>query len=276
MPGIKSFWTSLLSETRVESPDATKLPVKFAIALLKNRKGEINLDLPVTGSIDDPEFSLGSIILKMVVNMLVKAATSPFKLLGALVGGGEELSYIDFDYGLFTIHEEEKSKIDKLVKALSDRPALNIEITGYADIEKDAEALHQMAFDNKIKAQKLKEMVRRGETGVPLDEIVIAPEEYEKYLTKAYKEEKFPKPKNILGMDKKLPPPEMEKLMYTHNVISSDDLRLLASKRALAVKDYFLSAGGVEPDRIFLVEPESIQPEKKESRRDSRVDFTLK
>ena len=272
----KIFLDQFTFGDRVESPDATKLPVKFAISLLKNRKGEINLDLPVTGSIEDPEFSIGSIILKMVVNILVKAATSPFKLLGALVGGGEELSFIDFDYGSFTLHEQEKSKIDKLANALSDRPALNIEITGHADIEKDAEALHQTAFDNKIKAQKLKEMVGRGETVVSVDEIIIAPEEYEHYLTKAYKAETFPKPKNFLGIDKTLPPPEMEKLMFTFIEIKNDDLSLLASKRALAVKDYFLSAGGVEPERIFLVEPEFLQPEEKEALKNSRVDFTLK
>lgn len=272
----KIFLDQFTLGDKVESPEATKLPVKFAIALLKNRKGEINLDLPVTGSIEDPEFNLGSIILKMFVNILVKAASSPFKLLGALVGGGEELSYINFDYGAFTISELEKSKLDKLAKALSDRPALNIEITGYADIEKDTEALRQKAFDNKIKARKLEDMVRRGEAVVPVDEIIIAPEEYEKYLTQAYKKEKFPKPKNFLGFDKKLPPPEMEKLMYTYIVIKNDDLRLLASKRELAVKDYFLTAGRVGPERIFLVEPESLQPEKKEKLKNSRVDFTLK
>jgi len=261
---------------KVESPDATKLPVKFAVALLKNSKGEINLDLPVTGSIDDPEFSIGSVIMKMVVNILVKAATSPFKLLGALVGGGEELSHINFDYGASGLQDIEKTKLDKLAKALSDRPGLNIEITGYADSERDREALIQMAFENKIKAQKLKETVRKGESGLPVDEIIIAPEEYEKYLAKAYKDETFPKPKNLLGMDKALPPPEMEKLMFTYIEIKNDDLRLLASRRALAVKDYFLSMGGVAPERIFLVQPESIHPEKKESLRDSRVDFTLK
>jgi flagellar motor protein MotB len=272
----KVFLDQFTFGEKVESPDATTLPVKFAVSLLKNSKGEINLDLPVSGSIEDPEFSIGSVVLKMVVNILVKAATSPFKLLGALVGGGEELSYIDFEYGAFTISEQEKLKLEKLAKALSDRPALSIDITGYADIEKDTEALRQKAFDNKIKARKLKDMAGGGEPVVPVEEIIIAPEEYEKYLTKAYKEETFPKPKNILGVDKALPLPEMEKLMFTSIEIKNDDLRLLASKRALAVKDYFLSIGGVAPERIFLVEPESLQPEKNESLRYSRVHFTLK
>jgi hypothetical protein len=69
------------------------------VALLKNRKGEISLDLPLSGSLDDPQFSLGRVIVKIIVNLLAKAATSPFALLGALFGGGEELSYLEFDYG---------------------------------------------------------------------------------------------------------------------------------------------------------------------------------
>ncbi len=88
---------------RVNSPDATKLPVRLAVALLKDRNGVINLDLPVTGSLDDPKFSIGKIILKILVNLLEKAATSPFALLGAVFGHGEELSNLEFDYGSSTI-----------------------------------------------------------------------------------------------------------------------------------------------------------------------------
>jgi hypothetical protein len=260
----------------VESPDATKLPVKFAISLLKNSKGEINLDLPVTGNIDEPEFNIGKIIIKMFVNLLVKAASSPFKLLGALAGGGEELSYIDFDYGKSSISEAEKAKLDKLVKALSDRPALMIDIEGYVDTERDMEGLRQYTFDKKLKTQKLKEMVKKGQAVVPVDDIIIEPEEYEKYLEIAYKEEKFPKPRNILGFLKKLPPSEMEKLIYAYIDLNDNDLRLLASRRALNVQDYFLKSGQINSKRIFLIEPESLQPEEKEKLKNSRVDFRLK
>src|SRR5512145_2366003 len=96
----KVFLDQLELGEKVESPDATKLPVRLAIALLKNRKGEIHLDIPVTGRTDDPKFSLGRIIINILINLLVKVATSPFALLGAIFGGGgEELSYLDFDYG---------------------------------------------------------------------------------------------------------------------------------------------------------------------------------
>ena len=95
---------------KVESPQATKLPVKLAVALLKDRKGEIKLDLPVTGSLDDPKFSVWGVILKILVNLISKAATSPFSLLGAAFGGGEELSYVEFDYGSTAITEPNAKK----------------------------------------------------------------------------------------------------------------------------------------------------------------------
>ncbi len=261
---------------KVDNPDATKLPVKFAISLLKDRKGEINLDLPVAGEIGDPEFSVGGIVIKMVVNLLVKAATSPFALLGALVGGGEELSYVDYEYGMSDMSENEKNKLDKLAKALADRPALSIDIIGYADAERDRQRLHQDAFDNKLKAQKFKEMVKKGEEIASVNEVNIITEEYEKFLVMAYKEETFPKPRNALGGLKKLPVPEMEKMIHTHIQITDDALRLLASKRALSVKDYFLNTGGIDPGRVFLIEPESFKPEENEKLKDSRVDFKLK
>ena len=262
---------------RVESPEATKLPVRLAIALLKNRKGEIDLNLPVSGYIDDPKFSMGRIIIKILVNLLTKAATSPFALLGAVFGGGgEELSYAEFDYGSSELAEQETKKLDTLVKALSDRPALKLEIEGHVDIEKDKEGLRQYLFRKKVKAQKLKDLVRKGEPAIPVDRISISKEEYEKYLKMAYKEEKFPKPRTFLGFTKSLPVPEMEKLMLTYTEVKDDDLRQLASQRALKIKDYILKSGQVHAERVFLVEPKTLEPEKKEKLKNSRVDFRLK
>lgn len=170
----------------------------------------------MSGSLDDLEFRVGGIIIKILVNLLMKAATSPFALLGAIFGGGEELSYLDFDYGLSTIDEPGAKKIETLAKALSDRPALTLEITGHVDMEKDREGLRQYLYHKKIKALKLKELVRKGQPAVSVDEVDVAPDEYGKYLKAAYGEEKFPKPRNFLGFAKDLPIAEMEKLMLTH------------------------------------------------------------
>ncbi len=261
---------------RVESPKATKLPVKFAIALLKNRKGEINLDVPVSGYINDPKFSISGIVWKMLLNLVVKAATSPFALIGALFGGGEELNYVDFNYGSSNLPEQDTKKLDTIVKALFNRPALKLDIEGHVDAARDKEGLTQYLFNRKLKAEKLKDFVKKGQPAVPVDQVTIGKEEYDKYLKMAYKDEKFPKPRNILGFAKDLPVPEMEKLMLTHIQITNDDLRQLAAARALNVKDYILKSGQVTADRVFLVEPKSLEPEAKDKLKGSRVDFKLK
>jgi uncharacterized protein involved in outer membrane biogenesis len=261
---------------KVESPKATKLPVKLAVALLKDRKGEIKLDIPVTGSLDDPKFSIWGIILKVIINLITKAATSPFSLLGAMVGGGEELSYVEFDYGSATITEPNLKKLTTLAKALQDRPALKVDVEGHVDMERDREGLKQYLFQRKLKTQKLNEIIKKGGAAIPVDEVKIEPSEYEKYLKMAYKEEKFPKPRNIVGMAKDLPAPEMEKLMLTHIEVKEGDLRSLASQRGMQVKEAILKSGQVEPERIFMIEPKSLAPEKKEKLKESRVDFRIK
>jgi len=261
---------------KIESPQATKLPVKLAIALLKDRKGEIKLDIPVTGSLDDPKFSVWGIILKILVNLIAKAATSPFSLLGAMIGGGEELSFVEFEYGSSVVAEPSAKKLSAIAKALNDRPSLKMDIEGRVDMEKDREGLKQYMFNRKLKAQKLNEMVKKRQPAIPVDEVKIEKPEYDKYLKLAYKEEKFPKPRNVLGMAKDIPVPEMEKLILTHLEIKDGDLRTLASQRAMKVKEAIVKSGPVEPERIFILEPKSLTPEKKEKIKDSRVDFKLK
>lgn len=272
----KIFFDQLTLGEEVESPEATKLPVRLAIALLKNRKGEIDLNVPVSGDLDDPKFSLGRVIIKILMNILVKAATSPFALLGSIFGGGEELSYVEFEYGSSAIGEEAQKKIDALVKALHERPSLKLEIVGHADMEKDREGLRQYLFDRKVKAQKFKELVKKESAPSSLEEVTVTKEEYPQYLKKAYKEEKFPKPRTFLGFAKDLPVPEMEKLMLTNIVIKDDDLRGLAVKRAQQVKESVLKSKQVETERVFLVEPKTLQPEEKKGLKKSRVVFVLK
>jgi len=260
----------------VDSPDATKLPVRLAVALLKDRSGEIHLDLPVAGSIDDPKFSIWGVVWKIIRNLLVKAATSPFALLGAIFGGGEELSYLEFDPGSSVIPESGAAKLGNLGKVLTERPALKLDIEGHVDIVKDREELRQLLFRRKVAARKLADLAKTGQPAPALDNVCVEPAEYPKYLAQAYKVEKFPKPRNFIGMAKNLPVPEMEKLMLTHLQVTDDDLRRLAIERTSRVRDHLVAMGGVDPGRVFLVEPKTLPPERKEKLRDSRVDFRIK
>ena len=261
---------------RVESPQATKLPVGLAITLLRDSEGKINLDIPVTGRIDDPEFSVWRIVVQVIVNILTKVATAPFALLGSLFGGGEELSYIEFDAGSSTLPEPGAKKIETLVKALKAKPALKLDVVGGVDLERDREGLIQYQFQKKLKTQKLNELVRKGEKVESVDEITVEKQEYDRYLKRAYSAEKFPKPRNIIGMEKGLPNEEMEKLMMTHIVVKEDDLRLLAMKRAETVSEALREKGEFESGRVFVLEPKALEPEAKKDVKKSRVDFKLK
>jgi len=259
----------------VESKDATKLPMKLALALLRDRRGEIHLDVPVKGRTDDPKFSKGRIILQVLWNVIVKAATSPFSLLGSLFGGGADLSFAEFGQGGWTLDAKARSTLDSLVKAMDARPALKLTVEGHVDAGPDKGWLIKYIFNKKLKAEKLKAMLKDGKPAVPVDEVAVAPDEYEKYLKLAYKDEKFEKPKNFIGMTKGLPAPEMEKLIIAHIEVTDDDLRQLALRRAEVARDYILASGKVGPERVFAVEPKSLAPEKKEGQQDAKVEFAL-
>ena len=270
------FIDQLTLGEKIDSPKATKLPVGLAIALLTDRKGEIKLDIPVSGEIDNPEFSIGRIVLQVVVNLLAKAATSPFALLGSMLGGGEDLGYVEFDYGSSAVTEQNAKKMDTLVNALYDRPELRLEITGYVDPANDSEALKAGRMKSMIVAEKMKDLSRKADQPVSPGSVQISAAEYPIYLKKAYKNGKFSKPRNLFGFAKDLPDAEMEKRLLASIQINDDDLRQLASLRARAIKDMILKSQKIEPERIFLIEPKSFLPERKEKLRSSRVDFSLK
>jgi hypothetical protein len=257
---------------KVESPDATKLPVNLAISLLKNNRGEIDLNLPISGSLDDPQFSIGGLVIKVIVNLFVKAVTSPFALLGSMFGSGEELSNVEFAAGRASLSDASTKKLEALAKALNERNALKLEITGRADPEADKEGVKQVAIERAMKAEKLKDLKKGGE-GQSLDDIEIAPEETKTYLTRAYKEAKFPKPRNLVGLQKDLPVDEMEKLMLTNLPATADDIRDLATRRAEAVQGWLVEQGKVAPERVFLLPPKVEADDKGKA---SRADFSLK
>lgn len=240
----------------VESPDAVHLPVRLAISLLKNRKGEITLDVPVKGDLGDPKFSVGGIVFKAILNLIAKAATSPFALLGALIPEGEDLQYVDFATGSSLIEGEYTKRLETIAKVLYDRPGLEMDIKGSVNAEQERGVLHNIQFERLLKNEKYKKLSKKKDAAMSLDEIIIEPEEYKTFLKKAYKEAKFEKPKNALGFTKKLPPEEMEQLLRDHIIITEDDLRLLAIQRAKGVKSFLVETGPVEPERLFIIEPQ--------------------
>jgi hypothetical protein len=124
----------------------------------------------------------------------------------------------------------------------------------------------------------MKDLVRKGEAPPSVDDVQVDKSEYERYLKAAYGEETFPKPRNIIGLARDLPVPEMEKLMLQHARASDDDLRQLANQRALAVRNALTANGQVTPERLFIVaaKPLTADERAKLKGRPNRVDFAMK
>jgi hypothetical protein len=140
---------------QVESPTATHLPVRLAVAILKDRDGKIVLDVPVEGSLDDPKFRIHKVVIRVIQNILEKVATSPFSLLGALFGGGgEELGYQDFAPGGADLTPADQAKLNSLAKGLYARPALGLEISGSVDEAADRAGLQRAALDQDIRTRE--------------------------------------------------------------------------------------------------------------------------
>ncbi|HVN64856.1 MAG TPA: DUF748 domain-containing protein, partial [Candidatus Binataceae bacterium] len=259
----------------VESPDATNLPVRLAVVLLKNSAGQIDLNVPVSGSLNDPHFSIGSVIFGVFENLIVKAATSPFTLIastfGSISGGGsQDLSYIEFAPGYDTLSAESRSRLDTIIKAMKARPGLKLDISGRVDPKLDTEGYRDAVVANQVRYQK---MLSQGSDTKGYKSIPLTPADYDRFLKPAYKAAKFDKPKNFLGLDKSLPPPEMKKLMLSNVTVNEDVLRKLADARANAVRGYL--AKEIAPSRLFVIAPKLDASGVKNGEKTTRVDLSL-
>ncbi len=260
---------------KVESDKATNLPVRLAVALLKDRKGEIHLDLPVTGRTDDPKFSIWGLIGQVLKNLLVKAATSPFALLSSMMGSGQDFSVIQFAAGSSNLSAEEEQKLGLLAKALADRPGLKVEIKGFVDKEKDPEGYRQELLNRKLRNEKFLFLVKEQQTkkGDSAETVQVLPDEYSKFLKAVYKKEKFSKPRNVLGLVKDLPDSEMKKLIITNTAVGESELQSLARERAVSVMNYLITKGGLPPERLFQKNDDIYKAPEKDTISRNRVEF---
>jgi hypothetical protein len=258
----------------VKSDKATSLPVSLAVALLKDSNDEIHLDVPISGDLSDPSFSIGGAILTILKNILVKAATAPFSLLAAMLGGGDEdFTNLTFSSGVARIEESQQQTLGKLAGMLAKRPSLTLEISGYADADQDPEAYRQDQLRQRMLAAKLQDLKETGQASASLDALTISPEEYPGYLLKVYRAADFPRPRNFVGMLKKLPDAEMEKLLLANIRAGEEEMQTLAKDRALAVRDLLIAADETIKPQIFLKSVDIYQaPEKGAA---SRVEFNI-
>jgi hypothetical protein len=256
-----------------QSPDATSLPVPFLVSLLTDQSGQINLDLPISGTINDPQFSIGGLIVKVLFNLLGKVITSPFTLLAHSFGGGDELAYIEFASGSAVLSDASKVKLDSLAKALEQRPALKLDIIGRADLTADDLGLRTHLLDIELAKDHAHETADESKVE---PEAALTPAERVKAIDRLYSAAKFDKPRNMIGFAKTLSTAEMEKLIIANTKVSEDDLRALAIRREKVVRAYFNDAAHVAPERLFIIAPKLNGTDIKDKGAVTRVDFALK
>ncbi len=243
---------------RVDSPDATSLPVRLAVSLLQDSRGVIDINLPISGSLNDPQFSVGSLILKVIGNLLTKAVTAPFSL---LFGSDEtDFSQVTFKPGSVLLTDAGAADLDKVAKSLADKPSLKLTVTGSCDPDKEHDDYLKASLEARLQKEKARERARDGQVSAAASGAASAPEvfsaaERERLLRAVYKQTDIPnKPRNLVGMAKDIPGPEMEALLKTVIPVSDDLMRELALQRGLTVRDG-LVAKGLSSERLFVGAP---------------------
>jgi hypothetical protein len=239
------------------SPDATKLPVRLALALLKDRNGLILLDVPIEGRTDDPEFRLGRVIWRAVKNVLVKVATSPFSALAALAGGGnEDISLVEFAPGSAGLDEQAKRRIELLARSLAQRPGVSLELEPTVDAKADDLALRRAALERRLRRAKA-ETLRPPPAEDAIDAIELSPDERLRLVAALYAAT-FPPPASPakpVPAASAAPPPadEQEGRLVEAMALRPEDVPSLLAARQAAARDALVAAG-LEPARLFPVQ----------------------
>jgi hypothetical protein len=286
---------------KVDSPDATQLPVRLGVAILKDRNGVISLDVPIEGRLDDPSFRLGRVIWSTLGNLLVKGVTSPFSMLGSLFGGsGEEVSFQSFSPGSAELMAAERGKLDGLVKGLYERSGLQLEIEGGYDPVVDAPVLKRRKLVRRFRREKLDETPG---SGLSIDQVPFTPDEFTNRLNQAYvailqqrqstnddgtvttevlkptapRSTKFEKGGTLLLQSAArslpdVPADQLEETVLAAVILDDEDFARLAADRVHAVRDAVLASGKVEAQRVLLMDPASTES----TNRAARVLFHLR
>jgi uncharacterized protein involved in outer membrane biogenesis len=254
----KFFIEQLVLGPKDKRPGAPNVPVQFGLSLLQDDNGNLELDLPIRGRLDDPDFRIGGLVMRAVVSLFFKALASPFSLIGSIFGGGDNanMDFVSFDPGRHVLDKAAEAKLDTVTKALKAREKLKLEVDGVVDPQVDSAGLVRHIFETKLKQQKYDSLSRKERAATTVDAMVIEPSEYEEILFQAYKDEDDPegtRPTTLFVVDRQ-PVAIMEKFILDRIKVTDHDLSELAVDRARAVKEYVIAK---EPDltpRVFLLD----------------------
>ena len=240
----------------MEHPGASSLPLGLAVALLKSPDGTIDIDLPVRGNVDDPEFRYGGVVGKALLNLVTKIVTSPFALLGNLVGAEEsELEFIAFQDGRADLTPPEQEKAGKLAEALALRPELSIEIKGVIHREADGLAIKTTRLDEAIEQEMAalsdeSDNEQYAEQRLAVIEAMFGQEEVRDALRQQFTSEE--------GLDELAYTAELRRQLIDAYVLDETDFISLARRRASNVQAALLAANAELQRQIIVGELQEV------------------
>ncbi|WP_158134122.1 DUF748 domain-containing protein [Vibrio navarrensis] len=251
-----------------ESDLATSLPISLAIALLQDKDGVIDLGLQVSGDVNDPDFSVGGIILQAISNVIVKAVSAPFSLLADLVGADEELNLIAFDFGSSTLNAKEQERLSTLAQALSSRPKLKISVAASVALAQDSKALAEQQLQQMLlqksgletlpsdfSASRLSESKPLSQAAMALAETQLSLDiDQERSKVAAQLAEKAGEEAVLAEQVETTLMIGLYNQLLNSIEISKNQLSNLAEARAKAVKAFLVDEAQLAPERVFLLD----------------------
>lgn len=245
---------------QVDSPEAVDLPVRLAVALLKDSKGTISLELPVQGDLNNPQFDVMPIVWQTLRNLVTRAVQAPFKFLGGLVGGDQvDLSQVLFAPGSSELDPQARSNLDTLAKALNERPVLRLEIEGQSSVQADGPLLAEQWLQREYQQTLYRMLQRRGDK-VPADaaQLEVSEEDKPALLEGIYRSRlKQQPPEEWKELDDAQRLQNMHDAVITSRADSTALLRSLSRERANSIKDYLVDQTGLAASRAYLLDTSS-------------------
>lgn len=243
---------------KVDSPDAVDLPIRLAVALLKDTEGKISIELPVSGDLNNPQFSVMPIVWQTLRNLVLRAAQAPFKFIGGLVAGGgsEDLGNVAFAPGSSELSGDAQASLDKLASALKERPELRLEIEGTSAQASDGPLIAQQRLEREYQATWYKILQRRGDK-VPANASMLVVDDSDKpaMLEGIYRnrlKQQPPAEWEQLGRDERTA--KLREAVIKSWAESTALLRTLGQERASSIKDYLVDKGQLEDDRVYFID----------------------
>ena len=258
---------------QVDSKDAVDLPIRLAVALLKDTNGNIEIALPVPGNLNSPEFSVMPIVWQTLRNLVLRAAQAPFNFIAGLVGGSDvDLSQVQFAAGSDELDGAAQKSLDTLAAALKERPVLRLEVEGMSAQSSDGPLLAVERLEREYQNTWYKMLQRRGDAVPAEPEQLVVDEDDKAVLLEGIYRTRL----------KQQPPAEWAELADEERGAKLKDavlqswgqsellLRQLAQARAASIKDYLVERGGLADQRIYLLDVSS-----SEARADGKVATAL-